>query len=120
MKAERGKFLTIMIVLGALGLLQALYYYMNTDMVQQTLGVVPSWYPMYLLVGVAVQAAGLYGLWIWKKWGAYAIFAWIAITLAAQLTVIKPVQYGEFAYISTALMGGLWFWAIHRKWKYFV
>ncbi len=119
MKKERGKFLTIILVLAIFGLFQALYLVTNTSTVSQALGTVPSWYPVYLLVGVVSQAAAIVGIWMWKRWGVYLLFGWGLIGPLVQILLLKPVQYGQLALYMTVASLGLYFWAVYRKWHYF-
>ena len=123
MKKERGKFLTIMLVLAVFGIFQYLFMVTNTNSVNQSLGVVPSWYPIYGLVGIASQAIAIVGIWIWKKWGVYLLLGWSLIGVLMQIFVLKPAgaaaQYGQLALFMTLGSAGLYFWAVYRKWQYF-
>lgn len=121
MKKERGKFLTIMLVFAAFGILLSLYTLTNTNSVQQAYGSVPSWFYPYSILGLALGVANVVGVWMWKKWAIYTIVASSAIALIMQLFVLKPTQpeAGTIAYFSLIVGGGLWFWAIYRKWQYF-
>ena len=119
MNKDRGKFLTVMIVLAAFGYLQSLYYLTNTNVIEQAYGAVPSWFSFYALVGFGIGIITMVGIWLWKKWAVYLLVASTTITLLMQLFVLKPVQ-GQFVYYMTIVSASIWFWAIYRKWKNFV
>lgn len=121
MKKKRGAFLTIMIVLGAFGALQALYAVINTDALKLAYGQVPAWFSPLYLFSFLLSVGAIIGIWMWKKWGVYLIAASIALNLVTQLFLFKPVQQsvGQFSWIMTLVGGGLWFWAISRKWPDF-
>lgn len=118
---SRGVFLTLMLVFAAFGILSSLYYFTNTNAVAVAYGTVPSWYPIYMVVGLGLGVANVVGIWMWKKWAVYTIAASSVIALLMQLIILKPVQpgIGAYAYFSSILGAGLWFWAIYRKWLYF-
>lgn len=119
MNKDRGKFLTIMVILAAFGYLQSLYSFANTNVVQQTYGTVPNWFPIYTVLGLLVGVVTIAGIWMWRKWAVYLLAASTTITFLMQLFVLKPIQAGQFAYYMTIVSAGLWFWAIYRKWKFF-
>lgn len=119
MKKNRGKLLTVMIVLAAFGQLQSLYYLTNTNLVEQAYGTVPSWFSLYTLFGLLVGVASIVGIWLLKKWAVYLLAFSTAMAFLMQLFVLKPVQAGQFAYYMTMVSAGLWFWAIYRKWESF-
>ena len=110
-----------MLVFAAFGILSSLYYFTNTNAVAVTYGTVPSWYPIYVVVGLGLGVANVVGIWMWRKWAIYTIVASSVIGLLMQLFVLKPTQpgIGAFAYFSSIIGGGLWYWAIYRKWQYF-
>ncbi len=119
---QRGAFLTVMLVLGAIGFFESLYAFTNTNAAQITYGPnLPSWYPIYLVVALGLSVATVVGIWLWKKWGAYAIGASTVIGLFLQLFILKPINpnVNLFAYVGVLISAGLWFWAISRKWQYF-
>lgn len=116
---NRGKFLTIMIVFAALGYVQSLFYVANTSLLQSVYGTVPDWFPIYMLVALAVGVAAMAGIWQMKKWGAYILAASLVVTFLFQLFVLKPIQYGQFTFYMAAVSGGIWALAIYRKWQSF-
>jgi hypothetical protein len=119
MKKERGKFLTAMLVLGAFGYLQSLYYLTNTNLVEQAYGTVPGWFPLYALISLAIGVAITVGIWMLKKWAVYLLAFSTGMAFLTQLFILKPVQAGQLTYYMTMISAGLWFWAIYRKWKNF-
>jgi hypothetical protein len=119
MKKDRGKFLTIMIVLSAIGLLQSLYYLVNTDLIQQSYGVVPEWFQLYSVFGILFGSIMLIGLWMLKKWGVYLLTVSVVLSFVMQLFFLRPQTYQEIVYILSIISAGIWFWAINRKWKNF-
>jgi hypothetical protein len=119
MKKGRGKFLTIMLVLSAIGLLQSLYYLVNTDLIQQSYGVVPEWFQLYSVFGIVFGMIMITGLWMMKKWGVYLLAVSVVLSFVMQLFFMRPLAYQEVVYIMSIASAGIWFWAINRKWKYF-
>ncbi len=117
----RGKFLTIMLVFGAFGVLSSLYTLTNTSAIATAYGSVPAWFLPYTIVGLALGAAFLYGAWMWKKWAVYLYGVQFGLGLLIQLFVLKPADagVGAYAYFLTIAGAGLMFWAIYRKWQYF-
>lgn len=124
MDKKRGKFLTVMIVLAAMGVPLALYYYVvSPDLLNQSLSqsyeTIPNWYPVYLTASLLVSAISLIGLWLWKKWAVILFFVSAAIAFIVQSFILKPIQTTEITYAINIISTGLWVWAVHRKWKYF-
>ncbi|MCX6783800.1 MAG: hypothetical protein NT141_01895 [candidate division WWE3 bacterium] len=120
MKKQRGKFLTFMLVLAALGIIQTPYYLINTNALQLAYGNVPSWYPIYAVLGLGLGIGMIIGMWQLKKWAVYLLVASTTLTFLSQLFILKPAQqFAGVTYAMTIVSAGLWFWAISRKWASF-
>ena len=120
MKKQRGKFLTVMIVFAALGVIQTPYYLVNTNALQVAYGDVPSWYPIYAVIGLCLGTAMIVGMWQMKKWAVYMLVASSVLTFLSQLFILKPAaQVAGTTYAMSVISAGLWFWAISRKWASF-
>ena len=115
---QRGIFLTIMILLLVLGDIQIPYYLANPDALNTVYSTIPSWYPLYALLGLASNIAIIIGMWRMKKWSTYLLVAYFASKLLVDFIYILPTQ--QLAVFATTAAGaGLWFWAIYRKWELF-
>lgn len=118
---SRGKFLTIMLVLAAFGVLSSAYTLVNSNSIAQTYGTVPSWFYPYLIFGFTLGVVNIVGLWLWKKWAVYTFFAASVISIIMPLFVLKPLDpnVGMVSFYMTIISCGLWFWAVYRKWNLF-
>lgn len=126
--ADRGIVLTVLLVLvgisTAFGLVGVL-----TGSASSANQVLPSWFSTYNIIALLISVAYIYGIWMWKKWGAYLLAIGIALGLIMQvmftqtLTMMLPVSIGNSAIvgslIGTLIVASIWYWAIARKWKYF-
>jgi hypothetical protein len=117
-KKERGKLLTIMIIL--VFLLQILDCYGTF-----ALATSPSpWFFMSVVSVFAVIVLSLYGIWRWKRWALYVNFA--VLVLGQTMSFVNFFTDKLYFYPPSvilqlhfwALYGPL-LWAIHRKWQYF-
>ena len=115
---QRGIFLTIMILLLVLGDIQIPYYLANPDALNTVYSNIPSWYPLYAVLGLASNIAIIIGVWRMKKWSVYLLVAYFASKLLVDFIYILPAQ--QMVVLATTAVGaGLWFWAIYRKWELF-
>jgi hypothetical protein len=115
---QRGIFLTIMILLLVLGDIQIPYYLANPDALNTVYSNIPSWYPLYALLGLASNIAIIIGVWRMKKWSIYLLVAYFASKVLVDFIYILPAQQ-MVVFATTAAGAGLWFWAIYRKWELF-
>jgi len=113
-----GKFVTFMIALLIFGDLQIPYFLANPDALHSIYGNLPSWYPVYAILGLASNVAIVIGMWKMKKWAAYILIAYFLSKIPTELFVFNPRTL--LAIASTTIVGAiLWFWAVKRMWKYF-
>ena len=113
-KKQRGIFLNIMILLLIAGDLQIPYYLLNPEALRTVYSSIPSWYPIYAVLGLISNIAIIIGIWRMKKWAIYVLAAYFASKILVDLAYILPdKQLAVFA--TTAIGAGLWFWAIYRK-----
>jgi hypothetical protein len=115
---QRGIFLTIMILLLVLGDIQIPYYLANPDALNTVYSNIPSWYPLYALLGLASNIAIIIGVWRMKKWSVYLLAVYFASKVLVDFIYILPAQQ-MVVFATTAAGAGLWFWAIYRKWELF-
>jgi hypothetical protein len=115
---QRGIFLTIMILLLVLGDIQIPYYLANPDALNTVYNNIPSWYPLYALLGLASNIAIIIGVWRMKKWSVYLLVVYFASKVLVDFIYILPAQQ-MVVFATTAVGAGLWFWAIYRKWELF-
>ena len=119
MDKKRGKFLTVLVILGVIGLIQIPYYLVNTSTLSMIYGNVPTWYPLFAVFGLVWGAATFVGIWLMKKWAVYMLIFSTILTFLIQLVVLKPIPNPGMVYAMTMISAGIWFWAIYRKWKVF-
>jgi hypothetical protein len=86
----------------------------------------PSRDPALDITSSVMLAVALFGIWRWRKWGAYLIFVRLAFTIIVQLFIYHSLNWqliGNYTGIENVigdLLGVvLWFWAFSRKWSYF-
>ena len=115
---QRGIFLTIMILLLVLGDIQIPYYLANPEALNTVYSSIPSWYPLYALLGLASNIAIIIGVWWMKKWSVYLLMVYFASKVLVDFIYILPAQQMA-VFATTAAGAGLWFWAIYRKWELF-
>lgn len=118
-KKDRGKFLTVMCVIGAIGAIQSLYGVINPTVFIQVYKIVPSWFSMYVLERVGVGIGAIVGILMLKKWGVYLLFAQMGLEMLVEYLILKPVQISPLTIFLSIGSVSLWFWAIYRKWKSF-
>lgn len=117
-KKHPGIFLTIMILFLIIGDIQIPYYLLHPEALSAIYGNLPSWYPLYAILGLISNIAIIYGMWMMKKWSAYILLAYFLSKIPSELFIFAPAQ--QMATLVTTVVGaGLWFWAIKREWKYF-
>jgi hypothetical protein len=118
LKKHPGKFLTVMILFLIVGDIQIPYYLAHPDALSAIYGNLPSWYPLYAVLGLASNVAIIIGMWKFKKWAVYILIAYFISKVPSELFMFQPAQ--QMATLTTTVVGAsLWFWAIKREWKYF-
>ena len=126
MKKDRGKFLTIMLVLVSLTPLVGLVGILLPGSGLRAGGITvsnpPDWYPTYSIITVVLGLAFIIGLWMWKKWGVYLAIAYSLISLGAGFA-FNQSSHGPTVnlinQVSPLVSYALFYWAVYRKWKYF-
>lgn len=120
---DRGNFLTILIVLTAIGLITNIPKTLSPTDIQKVLGSVPSWYTPLNLTTLVLQGVALVGIWTWKKWAIYTLLLSYVLTTINGFLIMQSVAGGQTAFIFvlviTVISAGLWFWALSRKWHLF-
>jgi hypothetical protein len=120
-------FIYILLILGALGFLAKVW---SIIVVLAHLNpawlVSPSGDPLIDIVSTITYALALWGIWRWKKWGAYLIFVRLAFTMAVQIFVYHSLGwhlaagYTGLDNLYADLMGGAtWLLGLFFTWKYF-
>src|SRR4030095_6579827 len=92
-KKQRGIFLNIMILLLIIGDLQIPYYLLNPDALRTIYGSIPSWYPIYAVLGLISNIAIIIGMWKMKN-GQFTYW----------LPILSP-KYWSIWYISCQIDG---------------
>ncbi len=115
---QRGKFLIIMILFLILGDIQIPYYLVHSEALKTIYGSLPSWYPLYAVLGLASNVAIIIGMWKMKKWAVYLLIVYFVSKILVDYIYILPAK--EMVVFATTVVGaGLWLWAIYRKWSLF-
>ncbi len=118
-KKIRGKFLTAILVLSIIGILQALFNIATKDSSawSSEYRYIPQWLKTYQLLGVVIAGLANIGLWFWKKWSVYLLIILSIINYFINIYIL------QFHYPVIYLLGFILFmiplWAIKRKWEYF-
>lgn len=86
----------------------------------------PSANPIIDVVSTAALAVALYGIWKWKKWGAYLVLLRLAFTVALQIFVYRSLHWQLFRNytgmenVLADLWGAvMWIIAFCLTWKHF-
>jgi hypothetical protein len=117
-KPPRGKFLNFMILLLIIGDLQIPYFLLNPDALSTIYTGLPSWYPVYAILGLASNVAIILGMWWMKRWSVYLLALYFVSKVAFDFNYVLPEQ--QFLVFATTAVGAvLWAWAIYRKWAFF-
>lgn len=117
-RKKQGIFLTVMILFLVIGDLQIPYYLANSDALKTIYSSIPSWYPIYALVGLASNIAIIIGMWRMKKWAAYLLIAYFVSKILVDLAYVVPEK--QMLVAATTVAGAaFWFWAVRRKWRMF-
>ncbi len=124
---KRGWFLGVLLIFGVIGLATKIWSiiivlaHLNTHLL-----ISPSRDPALDITSSVMLAVALFGIWRWRKWGAYLIFVRLAFTIIVQLFICHSLNWqliGNYTGIENVigdLLGVvLWFWAFSRKWSYF-
>jgi len=77
---------------------------------------VPTWYPIALEIITVLDMGCLIGIWLWKKWGVYGLFATWFIGILVNLTAggISALSNMISSLIPLVILGFL----IKRKWQF--
>lgn len=115
---KQGIFLSIMILFLIIGDLQIPFYLANPDALRTIYSDIPTWYPLYALLGLASNVAIIIGMWRMKKWAAWVLLAYFASKILVDWFYILPEK--QLLVSATTIAGaGLWYWAVRRKWHAF-
>ncbi len=113
-KKQPGLFLKIMVLFLIVGDIQIPYYLANSDALHSIYGDLPSWYALYVVLGLASNVAIIIGMWKLKKWAIYLLIAYFATKLLVDFLYLLPAK--QMIVFATTVAGSvLWFWAIYRK-----
>lgn len=130
MKVKRGKLLTVMLIIFAIGYLTDIYKHITKNDFLSIGGKMAlfevSPITVFMIISV-LGFIGVVGLWLRKKWAAYLA---IGVLIASLLELTFPIYYLIIQYSKGNMLTGafvtmnvvinlLFFFAIYRKWKYF-
>lgn len=114
MRKRQGIFLIFMILLLIIGDAQIPYYLVHPEALKTIYSSIPSWYPIYALLGLMSNIAIIVGMWKMKKWAIYLLVAYFASKMLVDSIYILPASQ-MLVFVTTAAGAGLWLWAIYRK-----
>jgi hypothetical protein len=117
---ERGGCLTIFLVLviigEALGIIGMLLGGAAMQQQYATLGIsMPSWYTPVSIVAGILALVGAVGMWMWKRWGIYAMAASFVLTLIGLIGIGSLVP----GIVGTAIAGAILWFVTKDKMQYF-
>ncbi|MBI3305666.1 hypothetical protein HYZ82_00860 [Candidatus Nomurabacteria bacterium] len=117
---ERGTFLTCMIGLSLIINLYSLYQATHTSTTINIYSHMPVWFSVYSFLASLLGVVTNIGLWLWKKWAVFVLLVSITLALGLHIFVLDLGKIQETAFFATILSGCLWYWAISRKWSFFL
>lgn len=131
MQKDRGKLLTLVLAVMAIGLVMNIYTNINPETVKTVPGMtnpiqVGFWQQILGIISTVIGAGTLIGLWMWKKWAVYlyilgfiiSLFT-LAYTQRIVFTETARQEIGMATYLFPIALGAFILWVIRRKWQYF-
>jgi hypothetical protein len=122
---KRGIFLTVLVILGVIGALMIFFSGIIYPITGIGLGSDAG--KLTLLVSALEfipLIAALYGIWKWKKWGVYSLIVYILISILSTFIfdILLKIYtgYAQYVILIDIFEAAIWFWAISRKWSYFL
>ena len=112
MNKQRGKFLTVMVILAVYSLLQRLVLVTDSTLV------FPRGFLFFSFLILVLEVTALAGIWQWKKWAVQLYAASTVLIYFYVGFLLKPIQPYTQTYVPELILG-LSCWAIYRKWKLF-
>lgn len=118
---DRGKLLTVMIILSVISLLFTLLAFSQPQILHTIYPQTPSWFSFYLIGGMVMGAVQLAGLWMMKRWAVYLLIFTSLLGIVIQLLFFNngSPQNATNIILSTLVGWLIWGWAISRKWNQF-
>lgn len=124
--ADRGIFLTILLVLSVIGFIWRLFITFGGGLAGVTyVNPPPFWYRSFEIIAnwVSVLSLGgaIFGLFKWKKWGVYLLALSLVVDIVYHLAMFIFADWytGSARAVGGVIVAGLWFCAISRKWQNF-
>jgi hypothetical protein len=115
---KRPVFLTIWLVLIALGSLYSLYTYtLGTASITRALPDFPSWAFILLDVVALVNLVSVILLWTWKKLGFYLLIGTAIVSIV--FSVLTPGGLGIASIIGAGVGVGILYLAMRPAWQHF-
>jgi hypothetical protein len=123
MEAQRGKFLTGLIIVFALAITLATLALIFIRDLQRALGSFPDWFNLFLVAFLLARLIALYMIWNLKRWGVYALFLLECLEVAMGLFVFTtaftfPIRM-IVAVPSFLVLLAIWFLALRPSWQLF-
>lgn len=123
MQAQRGKFLSGLIVAFAAAISVVTLALIFDQALVTALGSLPDWFNPFLVAFLIARLAALSAIWNLKRWGVYAFFGLECLEVALGLFVFTAVLTFPLRLIvalpSFFVLLAIWFVALRRKWPVF-
>ncbi|MGE5221807.1 MAG: hypothetical protein ACM3PY_05180 [Omnitrophica WOR_2 bacterium] len=123
MQAQRGKFLSGLILVFGLAITLATLALIFIQDLVRALGSFPDWFNLFLVAFLLARLIALYMIWNFKRWGVYALFLLECLEVAMGLFVFTtafpfPIRF-IVAIPSFLILIAIWFLALRPKWQLF-
>lgn len=126
MQAQRGGFLSGLILINGLAISFATLVLMFSGDIKNALGTFPSWFNPFLVVFLIARLIALSAIWNMKRWGVYSFFLLECLEVAMGLFVFTSVlTFLTFplrflvVVLSFLILLGIWYLALRAKWRAF-
>ncbi len=121
MKAQKGLFLSSLIVVFGLAISIATVFLLLDQDIRNSLGDFPGWFSSYLLISLLGRLGALYVIWNLRRWGVYLLLFFECLEISMGLFVFTGVfTIPMRAFVGVPLFLAvllIWFLALRPKWQ---
>ena len=123
MKAQKGVFLSSLIVIFGLAISFATVFLILDQDFRNSLGYLPGWFSIFLIVFLLARWIALYAIWDLRRWGVYVLLLLECLEPTMGLFVFTGVltlPLRAFVAVPSFLVVlAIWFLALRPKWQLF-
>ncbi len=123
MKAQKGRFLSGLILIFGLAITFATVFLILDQGFRNSLGHLPGWFSLFLIVFLLARLAALYAIWDLRRWGVYVLLLLECVEVSMGLFVFTDVLTLSLRLLALPLFLVLlliWFHALRPKWHLFI